>query len=215
MTNVKKLLMAAAGAGGGAGLDVDEVFSTYLYEGNNSTQTITNGIDLDGEGGLVWIKSRSDTQSHELADTVRGNTKFLRTNSTTAERTSTSGDITAFNSSGFSLGASTTSGVNSSGNDYASWTFRKAPKFFDVLTYTGNGTSQTIAHNLGTTVGSIFVKCTTNTYDWAIYHRSLGGGYYLRTAPYGTDAAGATTQYWNNTDATSQSFTVGSNSDKN
>ena len=39
-------------------LEVEEVFSTYLYTGNGSTQTITNGIDLAGEGGLVWIKKR-------------------------------------------------------------------------------------------------------------------------------------------------------------
>jgi len=29
-----------------------------LYDGNNSGQTITNGIDLSGEGGLVWTKAR-------------------------------------------------------------------------------------------------------------------------------------------------------------
>jgi len=34
---------------------IEDVFSTWLYTGNNSTQTITNGIDLAGEGGLVWI----------------------------------------------------------------------------------------------------------------------------------------------------------------
>jgi len=35
---------------------IEDVFSTYLYTGNGSTQTITNGIDLSGKGGLVWIK---------------------------------------------------------------------------------------------------------------------------------------------------------------
>ena len=39
-------------------LYVDDVFSTYLYTGNGSTQTINNGIDLAGKGGLVWIKNR-------------------------------------------------------------------------------------------------------------------------------------------------------------
>ena len=32
---------------------IEDVFSTYLYTGNGSTQTITNGIDLAGEGGMV------------------------------------------------------------------------------------------------------------------------------------------------------------------
>ena len=40
--------MAAAGAAGGDATDVADVFSTYLYEGTGSTQTITNGIDLSG-----------------------------------------------------------------------------------------------------------------------------------------------------------------------
>ena len=55
-----KLLKAAAGQAGGAGLDVDDVFSTFLYDGTGSTQTITNNIDLSGEGGLVWIKTRTN-----------------------------------------------------------------------------------------------------------------------------------------------------------
>ena len=38
--------------------DVADVFSIYLYEGTGSAQTITNGVDLSGEGGLVWIKNR-------------------------------------------------------------------------------------------------------------------------------------------------------------
>jgi hypothetical protein len=38
-----------------------------------STQTITNGIDLDGEGGLVWIKQRNqERQNHRFIDTERG-----------------------------------------------------------------------------------------------------------------------------------------------
>ncbi len=36
---------------------VDDVFSAYTYTGNGSTQTITNGIDLAGKGGLVWLKN--------------------------------------------------------------------------------------------------------------------------------------------------------------
>ena len=38
---------------------VDDVFSQYLYEGNQSARSFDNGIDLSGKGGLVWIKNRS------------------------------------------------------------------------------------------------------------------------------------------------------------
>ena len=48
---------------------VEDVFSTYLYTGNGSSQTIENGIDLAGKGGLVWIKSRNTSVSHALFDT--------------------------------------------------------------------------------------------------------------------------------------------------
>jgi len=32
---------------------IEDVFSTWIYAGNGATQTITNGIDLSGKGGLV------------------------------------------------------------------------------------------------------------------------------------------------------------------
>jgi hypothetical protein len=136
MPSIKKLLQAAAG-NAGESLYVEDVFSTYLYTGNGSTQTITNGIDLDGEGGLVWIKSLPDTYGHRLIDTERGVLKVLESYDTTAEATQ-AGSLTAFNSNGFSVGNA--GHTNFSGNSFASWTFRKAEKFFDVVTYTGDGT---------------------------------------------------------------------------
>ena len=66
MSNAKKMLLSAAGNAGGAGLDITDVFSTYLYTGNGSGQTITNGIDLGGEGGLVWSKVRGGAGAHLL-----------------------------------------------------------------------------------------------------------------------------------------------------
>ena len=56
---VRDVVQAAAGVGGGGDLYIEDLFSTDLYTGNSSTQTITNGIDLAGEGGLVWGKCRS------------------------------------------------------------------------------------------------------------------------------------------------------------
>ena len=56
---------------------VENLFSVDTYAGNSGTQTITTGIDTSGEGGLVWIKSRSDSNHHQLYDTVRGAGKPL------------------------------------------------------------------------------------------------------------------------------------------
>ena len=153
---------------------VEDVFSTYLYTGNGSTQTITNGIDLAGKGGLVWTKERSGPNSHLLYDTNRGTGKYLSSDTTTAETTNAT-TLTSFNSNGFSLGVNAS--YNGNGTTYASWTFRKAPKFFDVVTWTGDGTSsRNIAHALGSTPGFIIVKRTNSTSSWWCWHRSISTG---------------------------------------
>ena len=155
---------------------IENVFSTYLYTGNGSTQTITNGIDLSTKGGLVWLKGRSSPYSHCLTDTVQGRSKQLSSNNTNAAYTAASNDgITSFNVNGFSLGgANTFYNTNVNNVTFASWTFRKQAKFFDVVTYTGTGSTQTINHNLGATPGFIIVKNTSTITNWITYHRSLG-----------------------------------------
>jgi len=184
---------------------IEDVFSTYLYTGNGSTQTITNGIDLSTKGGLVWTKSRSNITFHDLEDTVRGAGNSIYSNSTNASDYSAS-RITAFNSNGYSLG-SVEPNVNN--YTYASWTFRKQPKFFDVVTYTGTGTTRTVSHNLGSVPGMIIVKRTDAAVGWITYHRSLGADkiVYLNT----TDASATSTSAWGNTSPTSTEFTVGTN----
>ena len=165
-------LLAASGAKGDP-VYVDDVFSTFLYKGNGSTQTITNGIDLSGEGGLVWAKMRSGTPadgSNVLYDTERGAGKYLISNNNAAQSATDSVALTSFNSNGFSLGADNASGlINYGSRVYASWSFRKAPGFFDIVTYTGNGStsSRTLSHNLGSTPGHIiFKKTSSGTQNW-------------------------------------------------
>ena len=175
MSKLAKALTAAAGNAGGTLGYVEDVFSTYLYEGNNSTQAINNGLDLDGEGGLVWIKERAGTgnEGHRLLDTERGPTKVLMSNNTGANYT-IDGGFDSFTSAGFTLKADNGWSINSaSPATYASWTFRKAEKFFDVVTYTGTAATQNIAHNLGSVPGMIIVKSTTAAGGWAVWHNSL------------------------------------------
>jgi hypothetical protein len=161
MSKLAKALTAAAGNAGGDNLYVEDVFSTYLYEGNGTGQTITNGIDLDGEGGLVWAKSRTNSRNNILSDTERGTGRVLFSNLTAAEDIDST-TITSYNSDGFSMGSSTLK-MNTNGEDFASWTFRKAEKFFDVVTYTGNGVAgRTVAHNLGSTPALLLLSKQTH-----------------------------------------------------
>jgi hypothetical protein len=211
MATKKKMLQAAAGsAAGGAGLDITEVFSTYLYTGNGSTQTITNGIDLAGEGGLTWIKNRGpNAANHALYDTERGVRNFLMSSTTNAQISASAGSgLTAFNSNGFTLG---TSGIDENNNnqDTVSWTFRKAPKFFDVVTWTGTGSAQNISHDLGSVPGMIIVKRTSATEDWLVYHRSTGNQAGTGLNETAATYTGVGNVYWNSTDPTDSVFTVG------
>ena len=150
---------------------VEDVFSTYLYTGNGSTQTITNGIDLAGKGGLVWVKNRGAATNNLLFDTPRGTGTFLSSNLTNSATAYTG--FGSFNLNGFSLNVDPGSAINASSNTYVSWTFRKQPKFFDVVTFTapGVGTELTVNHNLGSAPGCVIMKSTTNTADWVVLHR--------------------------------------------
>ena len=191
---------------------IEDVFSTYLYTGNGSTQTITNGIDLAGKGGLVWLKSRSGAENHILTDSARGVAFFLRSDLTNAQDTNSPSLISAFNTTGFGLGVGY-AGINGSGESLVSWTFRKQPKFFDIVTYTGdNAGTREIAHNLGSAPGCMIVKSTNNAQDWFVWHRSSpGAGYTLNL---NTTAAAYNSSNWGagrNTPPTSTVFTVGDN----
>jgi hypothetical protein len=191
---------------------IEDYFSTYLYTGNgashNTTNTIVNGIDLAGNGGLVWIKSRTDTAFNNLFDTDRGVTSQERisTNSTGAAQNNNVFD--AFNSDGFTVNfsafASSSFDTNRSGQNYASWTFREAPNFFDIVTYTGDGTTgRAISHNLGSAPGMIVIKAVSSTSNWFVYHRSTPDMGFLNL----TEGFNASQRI---TSVTSSSFTVSS-----
>ena len=173
-----------------------------------SHDTITNGIDLSGKGGLVWTKSRSNTADHSLTDTATGANKQLITNSTFAQQ-SYANELTAFNSNGYNLGNNSSYGATNVNNwTYASWTFRKQAKFFDIVTWTGDGnTSKTISHSLGSVPGCIITKMTSGVNNWQTYHRSLGNTQAVQLNL--TNAASTNSGFWNNTSPTTTEFTVG------
>jgi hypothetical protein len=213
MSTAKKIIAATSGVGGG-GLNVEDVYSTFAYAGDNSTsRDISNGIDLSNEGGMVWFKERTGSQDHTLFDTERG-TKRLNPNNNSTEFNDPDG-LRAYNNDGFQI--SNGGDVNASGDDYVSWTFRKAPKFFDIVTYTGNGTAgRQIAHNLGTTVGCLIVKNTINSggdQAWRVFHRGRSGeqGRLNETTSFSAEVG----VFGNGTsaiDPTSSVFTVGADS---
>jgi len=203
-------------------------FNTVLYTGNAATQSIS-GVGFQPD--LVWIKSRSNASSHELVDAVRGATKELWTDSTSAETTD-AGGLTSFDADGFSLGSS--AGANGSARTFAAWCLKaggastttntdgdipsevSTGDCFSILTYTGNGsTPQTVGHGgFGASAAPemMIIKSTSGAYDWIVYHKDIGATnfLYLNQAVAKVTTSGA----WNDTAPTGSVFTV-SNSNLN
>ena len=204
MGNLTRAMMMGAAGASGDKVYVDDVFSTFLYEGTNtSTKTINNGIDLSGEGGLVWIKGRDRSINHYLFDTERP-LKFLKSNSTDQQfDAAASSYINSYTSTGFVTGDAGNIGWS---GDYASWTFRKAPGFFDVVTWTGTAATRTIPHSLGSVPGMIIAKRTDGAGQWYVYHRELANTQYIMLNSSNGEDTGA---IWGNTTPTSTEFTVG------
>jgi hypothetical protein len=185
---------------------IEEVFSCFLYTGtgNSVTQRIASGIDLATKGGMVWVKNRTEVTDHQIYDTARGQRKYIRSNTTDAEFDSGANQV-QYKTSGWDAFEYT----NELNKVMASWTFRKAPKFFDVVTFTKSSSPQTISHSLGSTPGCIFIKRTDSTGGWLVAHRGYSGGitagYTLlnTTAAFTSDANAVTA-------ADSTSFALGS-----
>jgi len=169
------------GFGGGVVAEpnyIESCFSTYLYTGNATTgQSINNGIDLATKGGLLWCKNRTTGSTpHYLFDTTRDFSYTYASSLNTASTAAETGHGTNYakpETTGFSFGdgAGSTS-PNKNGDSFVSWTFRKQPKFFDVVTWTGDGQlNREVAHNLTSVPGFIAIKRTDSTGNWMIAAR--------------------------------------------
>jgi hypothetical protein len=162
----------------------------------------TQYVEGYGDGGMVWIKQRSDIYDHSIFDTERGVNKLLASNQTFAEINRTD-DLNSFNTSGFSLGG--TNPVNENSIDFVSWTFKKQPRFFDMVAYTGNGVAgREIAHNLGCDAGMIVIKRIDIAGEWLTYHKNLTSTNYYMQLQYTSAQANLGVQW---IDVTTTNFT--------
>jgi hypothetical protein len=164
-------------------------FDVVTYTGTGASQNITlpGGFQPD----LVWIKDRTATNFHSIYDSVRGATKAIQSNTTTAEQTFATG-LTAFNSNGFTVGAYSDTGNN--GDSYVAWCWKagngtvtnnngsvtstvsvNAAAGFSIVSYAGaqSGTF-TIGHGLNSAPNIIITKSRTSVDNWGVYYTMLG-----------------------------------------
>jgi hypothetical protein len=191
-----------------------EVFSTVARTGTGSAATVTSGFPID-----MYLMQRRPTASFpNIVDRLRGNTRNIQTYQSGAETAATSSNtITGLDSmTGARLGADTDGYVNESGITYVNQLFRRAPKFFDVVCYTGTGSARTVAHNLTVAPELMIVKCRSVGYTWNVYSSFLGTSY---TGALQNNAAFSqptpSSAIWNNTAPTSTLFSVGTTTSLN
>jgi hypothetical protein len=180
-------------------------FATTLYtppDASGVYRTIDVGVNI-GNGGLIIGKNRENGSNHQWIDSVRGNNLAVFSNLTSAQ----SSGAYAQNFSGNNIEYYT-----NSFDDIVIWTFLKAAGFFDIVSYTGNSSARTIAHNLNAPVGCYIVKTLGTAGSWFMYHRSMNGGvnpqnYFM----FFNTAASEASQpiYWNGTQPTNSVFSLG------
>lgn len=179
--------------------NVENVYSTYVYTSNGSTQNINNGVNLLSKSALIWFKSRNNSTFANapncLTDSVTGFSNYIFSNGTSGQ-TSWGADAPIPKTNGFDLPINGSVPYTNylTGNTYASWTFAEQPKFFDIVSI--NNSTTIYNHNLGSTPACILVKCiSASGANWVVYHKNLPS---------------PTTQYLNlNTPNTTQTFGAG------
>ncbi len=188
-------------------------FETLIWTGDGNTPRSLSGLDFQPD--MVWSKRRDDAAGHNVLDSVRGAgvDKEIQTNGTGAEgsgRVDEFGYMSAFTSDGFTVtaGSSDNAYWNNNTATYVAWCWKEsADAGFDIVSWTGNGSSQNISHSLSAVPHFMITKNRSATGDWSTYHKYGGGTktFYLSN----TDAIGTTSSPWNDTTPTSSVFSVG------
>ena len=210
--------------------DPSAYFQTKLYTGGTvGAKTFDGNSNLKPD--LFWSKKRGAVQSHYIADSVRGTTYAISSNTTAASYTdSETDDLASFDTNGFTFsGIGDTYNGTYQSDSYVAWGWSAAGNSgsantdgsisstvsanttsgFSIVSYTGNGSSgATVGHGLGVTPKMIIVKrLAGGSTNWGIYHEAMGN---TATLFFTTGAKDTDVSYWNNTSPTSSVFTLGS-----
>ena len=205
------------------------VMAATTYTGNGSTQNISNAsnnnIGTTFQPDFVWMKQRNSASPHNLSNSITGASYFLFSNTTSAE-VGNSNIISAYTSTGFTVG--TDIYANQNGSTYVGWQWKagagssssntsgsitstvsvNATAGFSVVTYTGTGANATVGHGLGAVPSMVIVKNRiSTTQNWNVWFSGFAGTDYILLNT--TAAIGSSTTVWNSTAPSSTVFSVG------
>jgi len=209
-----------------------DYFNTLLYTGDGSTKTIS-GVGFQAD--LVWGKGRNSDSAHLVTDSVRGATKTIYTNTTGAEVTSSTDNLTGFTSDGYTVNSASNYNVNTrtqvnwnwkaggsaSSNSNGSITSSVSASTdagFSIVKYAGGGTNNdttTVGHGLGVAPNFISVKCINATGGWQTSSTSLGWNNVVRLENTSAKASGTYAFGVSGVTPSSTTFTVSASSGDN
>jgi hypothetical protein len=208
--------------------DPSAYFQTATWTGDgNSTKAITNDGNSNLQPDWVWLKNRTDAENHTLADTSRGVTQRLVSNSTAAQDTN---GIASVQSDGFTVQLSYNGNTNA--KNYVAWQWKanggttssnssgsitstvqaNTTAGFSVVTYTGTGSNATVGHGLGTSPQIVLIKKYSSggsNRAWIMYLEALGNTKALFLND--SDPEYTLTDAFNSTSPTSTTFSIGTN----
>ena len=176
-------------------------FQVLTWTGNGATsRALTFDGDENMQPDLVWSKIRSQGYSHSLIDSVRGVTKWISANETSAESDSPSqGFLTSFDSDGFTVedGSSAIANYNTNTDTYVAWCWKagttsgisaasqsitpsaysiNSTSGFGIYKFTGTGSAGTIAHGFGVAPKVVITKNLGTSTNWPFLHSDYTSG---------------------------------------
>lgn len=137
--------------------DATTVFGRDVLNDPASTPLISSDFPVD----LAMFFDQGGARDLQFVDRLRGKTVSSKTGATDVE-TGPIIDSSLDYMNGYGTGAS-------NATQYGSYLFRRAPGFFDMVGYTGNGGSNTISHNLGVEPELIIFKSRSATESWVVF----------------------------------------------
>ena len=183
-----------------------DYFNTKLYTGNGSVGTaLTTGTF---QPDFCWFKNRGTVENHVLINAIRGASYNLASNLNRAE-TNVSDKVSAFTSTGVTLGSSAETNENNeplvawnwkangqgssntAGSINSTYTSANTTAGCSIVNYTGTNATATVGHGLGVAPKMIIWKELGNSNDWCVWHTSLSATQILvlnTTGPVASDS---------------------------
>ena len=166
-------------------------FYTYAFTKSSGTGSETFDGNSDLQPDFLWVKSRTNADSHELWDSTRGVNSTLFSDSSSAEDTAAN-RIVSFDTDGFTWGNA--GNLNAAG-DFVSWAWKanggttssntdgdltstvqfNSTAKFSIITYTGKSPIEPldVGHGMGEAPDVVIVKNRDRSYQWGVYHKDL------------------------------------------